>query len=114
MAREALGDYLTAVGAQIRWQRARAPLLRELSDHITDQAADYRADGLEEAHALDRAVAEMGDPETVGKDLDRLHRPKNRWGLALAVLLLALAGLFLQFMIYQVTGQGVFLSLIHI
>ena len=91
MAREALGDYLTAVGAQIRWQRARAPLLRELSDHITDQAADYRADGLEEAHAL-----------------DRLHRPKNRWGLALAVLLLAFAGLYLQFMIYQVTGQGVF------
>ena len=108
MAREVLGDYLTAVGAQIRWRRAREPLLRELSDHITDQAADYRADGLEEAHALDRAVAEMGDPETVGRDLDRLHRPKNRWGLALAVLLLALAGLFLQFMIYQVNGQGVF------
>lgn len=108
MAREVLADYLTAVGAQIRWRRARAPLLRELSDHITDQAADYRADGLEEADALDRAVAEMGDPETVGRDLDRLHRPKNRWGLALAVLLLALAGPFLQFMIYQVTGQGVF------
>lgn len=108
MAREVLADYLTAVGAQIWWRRARAPLLRELSDHITDQAADYRADGLEEADALDRAVAEMGDPETVGRDLDRLHRPKNRWGLALAVLLLALAGPFLQFMIYQVTGQGVF------
>lgn len=108
MAREILGDYLTAVGAQIRWRRARRPLLRELSDHITDQAADYRADGLEEEVALDRAVAEMGDPETVGRDLDRLHRPKNRWGLALAVLLLALAGLFLQFMIYQINGQGVF------
>lgn len=108
MAREVLADYLTAVGAQIRWQRAREPLLRELSDHITDQAADYQADGLEETAALDRAVAEMGDPETVGRDLDRLHRPKNRWGLALAVLLLALAGLFLQFMIYQINGQGVF------
>ena len=108
VAREVLADYLTAVGAQIRWRRAREPLLRELSDHITDQAADYQADGLEEADALDRAVAEMGDPETVGRDLDRLHRPKNRWGLALAVLLLALAGPFLQFMIYQVTGQGVF------
>ena len=108
MAREVLADYLTAVGAQIRWQRAREPLLRELSDHITDQAADYQAEGLEETAALDRAVAEMGDPETVGRDLDRLHRPKNRWGLALAVLLLALAGLFLQFMIYQINGQGVF------
>lgn len=105
MAREALGDYLTAVGAQIRWQRAREPLLRELSDHITDQAADYRADGLEEAHALDRAVAEMGDPETVGRDLDRLHRPKNRWGLALAVLLLALAGIFLQYRTYEASEQ---------
>ena len=108
VAREVLADYLTAVGAQIRWRRARAPLLRELSDHITDQAADYHADGLEEEAALDRAVAEMGDPETVGRDLDRLHRPKNRWGLALAVLLLAFAGLYLQFMIYLVTGQGVF------
>ena len=108
MARETLADYLTAVGAQIRWRRAREPLLRELSDHITDQAADYRADGLEEADALDRAVAEMGDPEMVGRDLDRLHRPGNRWGLALAVLLLSLAGLFLQFMIYQVNGQSVF------
>lgn len=108
MVREALADYLTAVGAQIRWRRAREPLLLELSDHITDQAADYQADGLEEADALERAVAEMGDPETVGRDLDRLHRPKNRWGLALAVLLLAFAGLYLQFMIYQVNGQGVF------
>ena len=108
MVREVLGDYLAAVGAQIRWRRARRPLLRELSDHIADQAADFQTQGLEEEAALDRAVAEMGDPETVGRDLDRLHRPKNRWGLALAVLLLALAGLFLQFMIYQVNGQGVF------
>lgn len=106
MAREVLGDYLTAVGAQIRWRRAREPLLRELSDHITDQAADYRADGLEEAHALDRAVAEMGDPETVGRDLDRLHRPKNRWGIAIAALFLAIVGVYLQYLSYRTNGQG--------
>lgn len=106
MAREVLADYLTAVGAQIRWRRAREPLLRELSDHIADQAADYRADGLEEADALNKAVAEMGDPEEVGRDLDRLHRPKNRWGLALAVLLLTLAGLFLQYRTYEASEQG--------
>lgn len=106
MAREVLADYLTAVGTQIRWRRAREPLLRELSDHITDQAADYRADGLEEAHALDRAVAEMGDPETVGRDLDRLHRPKNRWGIAIAALFLAIAGVYLQYLSYRTNGQG--------
>lgn len=108
MAHEAVQAYLSAVGARIRWRRARRPLLEELAAHIDDQAADYRAQGMGEEEALERAVAEMGDPEAVGRDLDRLHRPKNRWGLALAVLLLALAGPFLQFMIYQVTGQGVF------
>ena len=96
MAREALEEYLEAVGAEIRWRRARRPLLRELSDHIADQAAAFQAQGLEEGPALERAVAEMGDPAAVGRDLDRLHRPQNRWGLALGVLLLLLAGLLLQ------------------
>ena len=47
MAREALEEYLEAVGAEIRWRRARRPLLRELSDHIADQAAAFQAQGLE-------------------------------------------------------------------
>ena len=96
MAREALQEYLEAAGAEIRWRRARGPLLRELSDHIADQAAEFQTQGLEEGPALERAVAEMGDPAAVGRDLDRLHRPQNRWGLALGVLLLLLAGLLLQ------------------
>ena len=65
MARDVLQEYLEAVGAQIRWRRARGPLLRELSDHIADQAADLRAQGLGEEAALAGAVAEMGDPEAV-------------------------------------------------
>ena len=96
MAREALQEYLEAAGAEIRWRRARGPLLRELSDHIADQAAEFQTQGLEEGPALERAVAEMGDPAAVGRDLDRLHRPQNRWDLALGVLLLLLAGLLLQ------------------
>lgn len=96
MAHKVLGEYLEAVGAEIRWRRARGPLLRELSDHIADQAAAFQAQGLEDGPALERAVAEMGDPAAVGRDLDRLHRPQNRWGLVLGVLFLLLAGLLLQ------------------
>lgn len=105
MAHEALQDYLSAVGARIRWRRARAPLLRELSDHISDQAEDYRAQGQAEDAALEHAVAEMGDPEAVGRELDRLHRPRNRWGVALAVLVLAVAGLALQQAVCQAFGD---------
>lgn len=86
-------DYLDAVGAQIRWRRARRPLLRELEDHITDQARDLEAAGGTRDEALERAVAEMGDPVEVGRALDRLHRPKTSWGLLICALAVMAAGL---------------------
>lgn len=105
MARDRLSEYLEAVGAQIRWKRARRPLLRELSDHIADQAAAFEAEGQSPGEALSAAVAEMGEPEEVGRELDRLHRPQNRWGLALTVAVLLGVGLALQLLAYQIIGD---------
>lgn len=94
MARDGrMQDYLDAVGTQIRWHRARRPLLRELEDHITDQARDLEAAGGTRDEALERAVAEMGDPVEVGRALDRLHRPKTSWGLLICALAVMAAGL---------------------
>ena len=105
MAREQLNEYLEAVGAQIRWRRARRPLLRELSDHIADQAAAFEAEGQSPGEALTAAVAEMGEPEEVGRELDRLHRPRSCWRLALTVAVLLGVGLALQLLAYQITGD---------
>ncbi len=60
MARECVNEYLETVGGQIRWRRARRVLLRELSDHIADQAAAFEAEGRSPEEALAGAVAEMG------------------------------------------------------
>ena len=105
MAREQLNEYLEAVGAQIRWRRARRPLLRELSDHIADQAAAFEAEGQSPGEALAAAVAEMGEPEEVGRELDRLHRPRSCWRLALTVAVLLGVGLALQLLAYQIIGD---------
>ena len=69
MARECVNEYLETVGGQIRWRRARRLLLRELSDHIADQAAAFEAEGRSPEEALAGAVAEMGEPEAVGREL---------------------------------------------
>ena len=106
MARDRLSEYLEAVGAQIRWKRARRPLLRELSDHIADQAAAFEAEGQSPGEALAAAVAEMGEPEAVGRELDRLHRPRSCWRLALTVAVLLGVGLTLQLLACQVTGDS--------
>ena len=39
-----------------------------------------------------RAVEEMGDPVSVGTELDRIHRPKPQLGLLALTMLLALTG----------------------
>lgn len=91
-----MNDYLNTVGAQIRWKRARPALLRELEQHVTDQRDAFLEEGADGESAERMAVEEMGDPVTVGTELDRLHRPKPQWGLLAATLALALLGGFLR------------------
>lgn len=93
--KERLQDYLVAVAGCIRWKRARAPLLRELSDHIEDQKKDFSALGMNEDESMERSINEMGDPVAVGKELDRLHRPKTSWGLIFFTVLAVGLGLLL-------------------
>nr|WP_243283922.1 permease prefix domain 1-containing protein [Flavonifractor plautii] len=97
---------METVGGQIRWRRARRLLLRELSDHIADQAAAFEAEGRSPEEALAGAVAEMGEPEAVGRELDRLHRPRNRWGLAVTVAALFAAGVLLQLFAAGLMGDA--------
>ena len=100
---DSVRHWLEAAGAQIRWRRARSALLRELEDHIADQARDYEALGDGAEAAAERAVAEMGDPAEVGKELDRLHRPRSNWGLLIAVL--AVLGLGIAAMTLCLDGE---------
>ena len=83
-------DYLNTVAEQIRWKRARPVLMRELAQHMEDQRDAFASEGLSNAEEL--AVAEMGDPVSVGSELDRVHRPKAQWGLLLFTTVFALTG----------------------
>ena len=89
---ETMGEYLDTVQEQIRWKRARPVVARELEQHLTDQRDAFLEEGNTPETAERLAVEEMGDPVTVGTELDRIHRPKPQWGLLAATLILALLG----------------------
>ena len=72
--------YLEAVQAQIRWKRARPVLVRELEQHLEDQRDSFLQEGNSPEEAERLAVQDMGDPVTVGTELDRVHRPRPPWG----------------------------------
>lgn len=82
--------YLDAVAEQIRWKRAKPVVLAELEQHLEDQRDTFASEGCANAEQL--AVEEMGDPVSVGTELDRIHRPKPQWGLLTLTVLLALVG----------------------
>lgn len=87
-------NYLETVSEQIRWKRARSVVVPELKQHLEDQRDAFIAEGRQDAEEL--AVEEMGDPVTVGTELDAIHRPRPQWGLLVLTMLLALCGALLQ------------------
>ncbi len=88
-------EFLTAAGEQIRWRRARTPLLYELETHILDRRDALAAEGVEDASAEMIAVSEMGDPVAIGAELDRVHRPRPNWLLILCCVSLLSLGMIL-------------------
>ena len=77
MERDPVGQWLDAATKAIRFGPDRRTVRSELSAHLEDKALDFQRifPGLTQEEAQDRAAAEMGDPEEIGKELARLHKP---------------------------------------
>ena len=76
-SREKTDKWLDKATAGIRFGPDRRTVRSELSAHLEDKALDFQRifPGLPEDEAKERAAAEMGDPEEIGRELARLHRP---------------------------------------
>ena len=75
--RLAAEGWLDAATKAIRFGPDRRAVRRELEEHLEDKALDYLRifPDLTEEEARERAAAEMGDPEEIGKELAKVHRP---------------------------------------
>ena len=89
-------EFTRLLSEQIRCRRAREDVVREVEDHIFDQAQAYEADGMPPEEALAAAVEQMGDPVALGVELDRIHRPRMDWGMLALAVCLSLGGLAVQ------------------
>ena len=85
-------NWLAIATRGIRLGPDRAEVLRELRDHLDDRTDDLRRIFPDMTHeeAEERALAGMGDPEEIGKELARVHRPWLGWLWRASKVLLAL------------------------
>lgn len=93
----ALSAWLKQATDQMRWQRARPMAEKELSDHLTDQYEAFLEEGMDEVAAAQATAREMGDAVETGTQLDRAWRPQPDWVMLGIVLVVAAAGLMLQY-----------------
>lgn len=89
-------DFLEVLSVQINNKKARNFVTEEIEQHIEDQKNAYMNEGDEDRTALTKSLEQMGDPVEVGKQLNRIHRPRMEWSLLLTVLLLCVLGISAQ------------------
>ena len=100
MAVSKFNDFCTQVCEHVRFSPDRAAITAELTAHLEDHMDALVARGFPPETAARQAVAAMGDPEEIGKELDKSHSPflgwfqicfrVAVWGLAVLVLLFTL------------------------
>lgn len=93
-------EYLSALTGQIRSKKARFMVGREIQNHIEDQIAAYQDAGMTSEEAARQAILQMGDPVSVGIDMDRIHRPRAGWKIIGIILLISLLGLWAQYFFF--------------
>ncbi len=68
-------DFLRLVSKEIHFIFDRKSIARELNEHLNDSVEDLVAEGLSREEAEEQAVLQMGEPEEIGKLLDKEHQP---------------------------------------
>lgn len=81
-------DFLEKVCNEIKYKPIREEISKELENHIEESKEAYIHKGESEEIAINKAIADMGDAEVIGKTLNKIHRPKLDYKLIILLLIL--------------------------
>ncbi|MHA7742633.1 FtsW/RodA/SpoVE family cell cycle protein [Priestia aryabhattai] len=76
---EQRNSFLEQVKAQIKSKEAKAFVSMELHHHLNEVKNYWLQKGISEEQAEQKAVTQMGNPISIGQNLNRIHRPKVDW-----------------------------------
>ncbi|WP_270392962.1 FtsW/RodA/SpoVE family cell cycle protein [Bacillus paranthracis] len=96
--------FLTEVTNHIKSKETKDLVATELNFHLKQAKNMWMDKGLSEEVAEDKAVEQMGSPSKLGRELNKLHKPKVDWFLI--GLLVAAMGLgFLPVLVFEYTND---------
>jgi len=92
-------DYISTVCELVKNKDVHYDISLELKDHIQTLKEEYIDSGLSEEAATEKAISHMGDPDLIGKQLDKTHKAKIGWGVLIPILAFSLFGLVTMYFI---------------
>lgn len=87
-----INQFLNVVCTQIRYRPARNEIANELKAHLLEIKDELLAQGIEESIAEENAVQRMGKAEEIGKQLNKIHRPRINWILIIVTAIFIFLG----------------------
>ena len=85
-------EFLDNVSTQIKYKPIRKIITEELEDHIDEIKTENMTNSLSEELAEEIAIKQMGNPVQIGKNLNKIHKPKTDWITLILTLILILFG----------------------
>ena len=89
-------EFLNNVCQEIKYKPIRKGIADELENHIQEIKEEYIETGMNEAEAEEKAVKQMGEAKTIGKELNKVHKPKLDWKLLLITVILICFGILVD------------------
>lgn len=103
-------EFLEAVTSHMKSAEAGSFVFKELNDHINCEKKRLMKKGMTEEEAEISAIRQMGNPGEIGRDFNKIHRPKVDWWLT-SLLLITMCFSFLPMLIWNVSGSDHFLKM---
>ena len=91
---QVVANFLGHVLEQIKYKKIHPYIRQELEDHIESLKEAYEKEGHTEQVAYEKAIVQMGDATSIGKELHEKHKPRCEWSVLILFTLLIGIGLF--------------------
>lgn len=86
-------EFINDVSDEIKYKPIRKEISKELEIHIQEIKKEYVNKGIENQQAEIEAVLQMGEAKSIGRSLNKIHRPKLDWKLLVLLIFLMAFGI---------------------
>ncbi|TFE26320.1 FtsW/RodA/SpoVE family cell cycle protein [Cohnella luojiensis] len=90
-------QFLEEVCERVRAKELHEEIKEELRAHLDELIEGNLSQGMSEEEAVKQAVVCMGEPDLIGKGLDKVHRPRTDWGMLAIIGLLSVIGILAMY-----------------